>query len=520
MRPALRKVGSLVLAVVVVFSMAGGPVGTAQADVADCTAGDVVLGGVFTFLNPEDTCGLYNDKEAKQDHAEAYKDGEAIQQHKSQFFTTLGNFRKQKRGPAWSEGKIAVVNSLNNGSNASVAKKRFNDSVERYYLSSIENSIQQFSAIQIQAEDEWRQNSSRVDINDPSLTGDTTIIGFVTVTQPLGSNNQTKRNVSFRTVIYEKSNGNHVLWVPEPYKIVGDNPRFPEDVQEFSDVYAPDINNNTSRISLVNSEQTLYYTSPPGSSVSDLAVIDSGEQGSYSANEWHLYRENVESDLTTIQENGDSYVDSVYTEYEAGNVNASDLLNPTDLASRTATQYNQTGQNSFVAAELANLGLGGDLNHSVTLNHTVNGNSTVRNGTMFYTGDDVSSWSTGQTYDMANLNGVVYLAVQNGSNSSAVYTYSSGNLTVEGAQNPKTGEEVTNVTMQTYHQNTSNASKLKDELAEMRQLQQEYEEAVDALTIGSVGSFDSPEAPESPFKDILPALAIGGLILFAVSQRS
>ncbi len=97
MRPALRKVGSLVLALVVVFSMAGGPVGTAQADVADCTAGDVVLGGVFTFLNPEDTCGLYNDKEAKQDHAEAYKDGEAIQQHKSQFFTTLGNFRKQKR---------------------------------------------------------------------------------------------------------------------------------------------------------------------------------------------------------------------------------------------------------------------------------------------------------------------------------------------------------------------------------------------------------------------------------------
>jgi len=121
---------------------------------------------------------------------------------------------------------------------------------------------------------------------------------------------------------------------------------------------------------------------------------------------------------------------------------------------------------------------------------------------------------------MSNLNGMVYLAVQNSSNESAVYTYTTGEITIESAQNPDTGEEVTNVSMQSYRQESTNATELREELSEMRELQEEYEQAVESLTIGGAGLPSAPEAPESPLQDILPALAIGGLILFAVSQRS
>ncbi len=380
MRPALRKIGSLLLAVVIVTGAVGAPVGTAQAAASDCTIGDLALGGLYTFLNPEDTCGLYNDKEAKKDHAEAYKEAQAIEQQKSTYSATLNNLRNSKQGPAWSEGKIEVVNSMNNGSNVSVANDNFNRSVRNYYVPNLRNIFAHYSAVVIQAEDEWLQNESRVEVPHT----DRTMEGTARVRMKVGTHkNGTPVHVYFRTFVFSEPNADGVLQYDAavPDEMYSNWAHW--NTIEVVSANVSAVNNNESKVGIVIGQASLAYTAPPGSGESDIRVIDSQAktEGDLTANGGSIYAYQIEKlhvQYSLIKDNGKPYVENVYQSYNEGEIDSGDLLNPTDLSSRTATQYNETGQKSFVAAELANLGVDGDLNHSVTLNHTVNGNSTVR----------------------------------------------------------------------------------------------------------------------------------------------
>ncbi len=522
MRPALRKVGSLLLAVVIVISAGpavGGPVGQAEAAASDCTIEDVALGVLASYLNPEDTCGIYNDKAAKKAHTDAYAHAKTIEQQQNNYLVTAENFRTDRKQPAWTEGKIALVNHLNNNSNLSTTKTAANQSMSAYYRASVNNVVQHMSAASSQAEYQWRANESWVKLSD----GEGEIIGWTTVRMPLpGPGNTTARMPVTGTCdnpsTYNPISRGATYWneddgLDDEWNDSGES----HTSGSLDGITALSIENTNTTCDNLNKQEMgfdtlqdmqIQVTSPNSS---ETAVVLPGE-------EYRLHILYTYFDQGDLRDDMGPYVDEVYAEYQAGELSTKEILAPSELASRASSSYNSTGANSFLSIELASLGLGGDFNSSVTIQTTENGTNVTLDGTLFYTGDDVESFQPGTTYSNTSLNGVAYLSVPGDGNGTVKKL--DGEWTITSAQNPETGEEVANVSMQSYTKKTTNASDLQAELEKLAELRQQYEEAEAALTIGGGGLPDAPEAPESPLRDIIPALVIGGLILFAVSQRS
>jgi hypothetical protein len=226
-----------------------------------------------------------------------------------------------------------------------------------------------------------------------------------------------------------------------------------------------------------------------------------------SDNSWNLvlnpttYRNEVEeyqSTLSQVESGLDSYVNTTYQEWEAGNLTTEDIADssPMTIGSMAATERNTTGYYGYANAQLASLGLSGDTNAShvvsTTLNQT-NYTDTGRayeqtpvnvTGTLFYTGDDNQTFQTGTTYNPDNLNGVVYMSVASMTNRTSGETvpYEGGfyevesNFTVEDATNVRTGEPVNTTTMEPVDYSTTNVSQLSEELDRLKELRDYYEQ--------------------------------------------
>jgi len=534
MRPALRKVGSLLLAVVIVSSMVGAPVGTAQAAPEDCTIGDIALGGLFTYLNPEDSCGVYKEQDTK-DHLQARELGASVGAHQDSYLTTQENFASDRRAPTWSEAKLSIVNSLNQNRTEAEAQERANDSIEGYATPQVHNVLHTYGAGVSTAEQMWRANASWVRSQNGS-SSEYHVVGFADYSYPLPNGN----NTTIRAPIVASGDflsasdtkdpdayqsGTYYLVMPtswEPYEdyrrpnqtyVDSSEVESSNQVARISNVYSPYLSNDTSKIDSVfmdensNYAEGLYITGV-NDSQENISVVDNGRYHDLHMDLWNVQ--------TNTKDNVDSYINTTYQDYESGELSTDNILNPTDLASRASTQYNESGYYGFAAVELANLGYSGDFNSSVT----VSMNNSTYEGYLFYTADDRSGWEVGETYDPSGWNGTVYLAEQSSDNQSGVYRLDQ-NFTIESAQNPKTGDAITNVTTQEYTQATYNSSKLEAQLKELRKLKEEYDRSYElAFPSGNVGVPDGPDTSGLPSTEkIIAALAIGGAVLLFLREN-
>lgn len=492
-KAAAPAVVLLVVGAVVIAGVAPGPTGSADAasiSVTSCTVGDVALGGLFTFLNPEDTCGIYGNADAHQDHIDAYAHGRALSESQNNYLVSISNFRDERRTASWTEGKLALVNALNNNSSLSTANRRANLSMAAYYHSQVNNYLQYYSQAASQSEYDWRANSSWVKYDSSSMT----LVGFATVRAPLpGAGNATLRapvlkDTSTSTTKYMVEtpgglgHGTWNRWVPTENASDSLSPNTTYSSLTVESMHAAEINNNTSQLAsqrFTSVNTPVVYTDPTSSNTT--TVIDA-ERYSNQLLDWRDDMYNNRQDMST-------FADSVYASYQAGELNLSDILSPTDLASRAATNYNQTGSNAFVAAELANLGLAGDLNTSVTV-ETVNstGANVTYNGTPFYTADDVSSFELNKTYDPANLSGTVYLAIQQ-NDSAGIITLNEGPFTFVSAIDPETGANLSQISMENYNEKDTNASDLQQELERLAELRDELNQKIASISAPSAPSF-------------------------------
>jgi len=512
----MKRSLALTLSLLVLVSGVGGPlapVGTASADgntvTTDCTIGDIALGGLYTVFNPEDKCGVYNTNTTYEQHVDAYARGESLNFHQETYISTQKNYLQDRRSAAWSEAKIAVVNSLNDNETQANATDRANESVRDYYTPQVKNLFSTYSASVSETEYLYKTNESWVDKKAPY---DYEMAGFVTYKAPLPNGS----NATVRTPVIQKGGSNYKIWIP----VTSNNPSWlPENGSltgfhrvNNSSLYAPGINNQTSNIDgwVYGDGGTGYgevrVTAPPGSSESAVPTAR--------PHQYARFYDDVGADIRWVEDNIGSYTNETYADYQEGELDTDNILNPTDLASRTATAYNESGYYAFAAVELAQLGYNGSFNHSVTVVE----NNTTHEGYLFYTADDVGTFETNTTYDPENLNGTVYLAAQ--SNNSSVQELSEP-FEITGAQNPQTGAELANVSTQKYTYETTNASKLQQELEKLQELRQEYERQYElAFPSGDVGIPDAPDTSGLPSTEkIIAALAIGGGVLFFLKEN-
>jgi hypothetical protein len=267
----------------------------------------------------------------------------------------------------------------------------------------------------------------------------------------------------------------------------------------------------------------------------DAEVADPNSSSTIVAIDTKPIRDRIESTVSAhdqIEANGDSLIDEIYANYTAGELNSTDLLDPTTLATQASTDYNSTGYYGFRNAELRALGVSGNTNvsHRIrTTHHQTTYANGSRNssayqvnvsGTLFLTTDQAVSLETGEEYDPGQLPGSVYMTVSQmeGINESdptfnESLIHVDDNFTILEATNVQTGESVNNTTATVRDYSETDASNLENETDQLQQNREYYEQQATQAGGGS-GWFDWDGDGQQDIPTI--ALLGGVVVLFLV----
>jgi hypothetical protein len=466
-----KRVGTFVLVGAIVSAAAisgvGGPaspVGTVEAGYFEgCEISDslTLAVGASLGLSNQD-CAVYTpDYDTSNLTAtQSYSSGLSTQDTGDTFVTSMQNFENDRRSVAWAKAKIEIVNALNSNETNATAKADAKAAVENYYATAQKNIVADYNARARWAE--FHANASGNVIITQNDGGTYNLDG----TQPEGNISLVNGNNTTTVYLGYDNGGNHHHFAdsgdaydtPSPYSPVGDG--------ETNEVYVTDPDSS-------NTAQIIYFE------------------------EYHKLFYDLETQNSQIAANIDTYVDDVYAAYNAGEINATDLVSadPSVLSAEASTQYNSTGYYGFANAQLAALGLSGNNTVSHVVNTTDNGSARTVTGTVYYTGEDSQTFDTGTEYDPSNLTGEVYMSVssiEDGTgtdlNSSSGFYHVTENFTITEATNTKTGEAVNTTSMETRDYTTTNATALQEEIDRLKEQQAYYEEQLDASSGGV--SFD------------------------------
>ncbi|WP_255151333.1 hypothetical protein [Halorarius halobius] len=487
--PRGRRVGSVALAGLLVTSTFAGA-GVAATTCEFSTTGTAIQSFLYSLGATDSPLGGECTHTAdKSDIADLQAMAETAASANHTFVRSQYNFAKDRRAVAWSEGKLATAHALNNGSNVSVAKEQFNQSVVDYYEKPYIHTLAAWQNRVSVLEYLFKADPQNTTVT-PSYP-DRDIEGFVTVNLTQYNNGSDWSYTTDIRVPVWSLNG-LAMWEPPTF---GNDPNLVINSINNSSAYIPSTNNDTS--SLPNSFDTnvdprFVYNGTHQTVIMKQNIYD--VEVSY----YSLWEPSLQ-----IRANGGPFVEEVYQKYEAGELNASDLLGTAELAGRSSTSYNSTGYYSFLAVEMATLGWHSDLNTSFTVDY----NGSTYNGQVFYSGDDSVTFENGTTYHPVNYNGSFYMAAQTANGSKVLPL--EDNFTVTRLTNPVSGDDLNKTTTEQYTYATGNASALQAELDKLAELREELKEANSAASGGS----DSDSGVGA--KVIIGVLALVGLAAWA-----
>jgi hypothetical protein len=442
-----ERIASVVTALALVLAAVGGGLGplsatsTASAEWKDCDLSNgafIVPAAAYNTVMGVDGCRWESGSQAEYDNitaTDAYANAAGISDSVDSYTTQTDNFQQDARSVAYTKAKIEVVRALENGTSESQAQLRANQTVADYYAQMQLNILKDYNAKLTQIS--YLANTSLGAPTDWKRVGqgiaNTTDTAVATGTYPLTLANGTTFPV--KTI---NAPASAEVW---------DTPYY------FSD--------NTGQWDLV-------YQSPGGGDHVSVMQVD---------RYWDLFKA-ADVQAHQVGQNIDPYVTEVYSQYETGQLNATDIVrnDPTLLAEQASTNYNSTGYYGYAAVQLASIGAAGDVNASHVI--SVDGGSNFT-GTLFYTGEDRETFQTGETYQFSNLNGSVYLAASDGPNNASgiVYLNEKGsNFTIVEATNTQTGESVNKTVTQKYVYESANATALQSEIDRLEELRNRYEE--------------------------------------------
>lgn len=455
----VRRVGAVALALALVATAAtsgiGGelsPTGTAAADWSqECDIGDSLFGAAYnTIIGADSGCRWESGDSVDYENITAtdqYSRALGVQDSTDSYVTQTGNFMEDSRTVAYSKGKISLINDLNNGTPVSEAKAAANDTVEDYYAQVQANIVADYNSKAAQ----WEYMMGGGVVSVSTNTG---------TSQTIGSSGSGMEEIGY--------------WENQTYTLV---------------------NGSTRNVSVFWSESAGRYWAPSFVDVSknDLNMDAIGPESGdvitavpYNAHGGLLEAASAQS--AQVQANLAPYADSVFAEYTAGELNATDLarLDPSVIAAEASTDLNSTGYYSFAAIQIAAIGGQGDLNvsHSVEVydDSTSTAANASWNGTLFYTGDDApEGWNTSERYNISDYGGTFYFVVSPEDTNKSAYVVDmaqhGSEFTLTSATNTQTGESVNSTQTQKYVYDSTNASELAEEIDRLEELREQYENA-------------------------------------------
>lgn len=433
------------------LSGAGGPaspVGTVEAGFFEgCGISDSLSLSIASSLGlSNQDCAFWTPDGDRTDAVDAYSGAVQTTQTSKSYLTAQENMNQDRVSVAVIKAKIVMVEEMNANASKSDVKNATTEAVRDYYATPERNLINQWNA--------WVAS-----------------YGY-------------SENVSAGTMQLKASGGGELAWngtTEKTYTLVNGS------TMNVTKVSNDDAGTTTGP---QNTDWKLQQIDPADDSVSDAVVI----------NRTKALLNEYDSQAQQATDNINSTVEGVYSAYQAGEIDSSDLAaaDPTTMGAEASTDLNSTGYYGYANAQLAALGLDGNntVSHVVEttyVSESVNDTGAVTTtsesvnitGGLYFTSDEIGTLETGTTYDPANLTGTVYMTV------SSMKRTSDGNttgpqsgfvevtepFTIQEATDTQTGESVQNTTVTVRNYNTTDLTveELKTELEQLKEDRAYYE---------------------------------------------
>jgi hypothetical protein len=498
-----------------------GPVGDSEAAIVSASiAGAAIAGAALgyainegvEYVTGDDTGNLTGTEEAADLHTEIRARGRSMFAADDTVTTTLQNRLNDSRNVAWSKAKKEATKSFNNSNAKSAVKTDASDAVSSYYVVMQKNLVNHW----VEQVNKLENMYGLIDSADNSLTpdevgfvespdeGTTDVAGF-----PGGDIRQyeTKlvdgNNFTYRNWLHSSIGSGSSHYVVDPFKAhTGDKlSNEPYNRTRDGQVYVNPVDTGSS----VQVHDAWYFAS-----LWD-GIIDAHDQM-----------------VTNVQQ----YVEDLFSNYSPGDIDPSQYLDPTTLASELSTDYSSTGYHAYAAAEAAVMGVPGTIDTAMTI--SLQGAGITVNGSLWTdwepSNDDGSTgFKAGTTYDPVNTQKDVFISyeytgdkfipsadqfLKNDSgewmkesiNDTSEFNTTSSNTAdgdlvqvgfqqlsepfiIESAVNQDTGEQVTTVQPESKNNQTSDVNLTQEELQQLLDYREQIRTNEDTGGGGS-GGFD------------------------------
>lgn len=472
-RRTLERAGVVAVTGLIVSTMAlsgvFGPASVAQPAAAEwsdeCDIGDSLLGAAYNTLSGADTgCRWIAGEQTDVENltaTDAYASGLSLKDSVDSYTTSVDNNVENSRTVAMSKAKIELVNGLNNGTSESVVHNEVNKTSRDYY-----------SRMQAETVKDWNAKMTQLAYLK------NTSVGFQYQTWKNDMwNNKTTADMNHVREEFTLENGTTVNVTVVRYE--GYDTYYSPVIVDADDT-SVDTDNYVAGAFRVRLQDPDTGDWKPILYSEDYGHIETDESrdGGISTYGGKGLMDRYPTQNQWVIDNLDPYVPEVYNQYDAGQIDSTDLAmsDPSVIALEASTDFNSTGHYSYAAIQLAAIGAAGNVNvsHNVTT-----GDGTTMEGTLYYTDDDApeNGWETGQQYNMTNFNGTFYFVVaKDDGNASVVDLENYGEtFTINEATNTNTGEEVTTTEVQRYTYDSTNVTALEEEIERLKELREDYE---------------------------------------------
>lgn len=236
---------------------------------------------------------------------------------------------------------------------------------------------------------------------------------------------------------------------------------------------------------------------------------------------YYQVMQDIESQNTQMLSNANTTVNGLYGSYVRGNLNVSDYRSVQCTADSVGVGVNSTYYSIYAVSALAKAGAEvPDLNQtgSITIESSqfvVNGSNETLTGLLVSSEVPNNSWTVGQTYDPAAINGSQSFHVEASNRS----MYLEEPFTIVGMTD-ENGDNVSSVNTTEYNYRTDNFSELSTKLDRLIELREEEQVRIEeASTGGDGGGFGWPDIGGAELGGISIVLLGGVALLLFASDR-
>lgn len=161
--------------------------------------------------------------------------------------------------------------------------------------------------------------------------------------------------------------------------------------------------------------------------------------------DWKFALEDLSEQRDSALDEVDTLVDSIYANYEAGDVSVSDAQGPLERSLTAGSDYTETGSSAYLLQSAASMGMSvpDGASMAVETDHDNDGSAEVREGSIYApSGTFDGSLQVGETYDPADLShNVTFVWAPEDSDEPAEEYLLDEEFTVRNAWNPQNESE-------------------------------------------------------------------------------